>query len=212
MDHYPVKVLLAAVLCLGVAGAAEASDLLGQSYVSLESLETGSGFRKLLVEEEPSEAIRRAVIRDMDIPRDQWKDTKYSYHRVDLAGDGKMEALVLLRGPWTSGTGGSTLAILVPHGKDRWRVSQTLTIIHSPLIAVDGEKGKWKDLLVKRYGGGSQPAWVRLQYRNGRYEGVNEGQEIHDISSFRGTLLFANDFILDDMTGRYLTLEAGPLS
>ena len=36
--------------------------------------------------------------------------------------------------------------------------------------------------------------------------------EIHDISSFRGTLLFANDFILDDMTGRYLTLEAGPLS
>ena len=83
MDHYPVKVLLAAVLCLGVTGAAEASDLLGQSYVSLESLETGSGFRKLLVEEEPSEAIRRAVIRDMDIPRDQWKDTKYSCHRVD---------------------------------------------------------------------------------------------------------------------------------
>ena len=41
---------------------------------------------------------------------------------------------------------------------------------------------------------------------------VTFAKTVHDISSFRGTLLFANDFILDDMTGRYLTLEAGPLS
>ena len=54
---------------------------------------------------------------------------------------------------------------------------------------------------------GKREALVLLTRENGRYEGVNEGKEIEDISQYRGSAFFANDFILDNMTGRYRTLE-----
>lgn len=206
MNHRLMVAALAAVLCTGSMAPSGASDLLGQSYISLEALSLGSGFQKVLAEDKPAESIRKSVIRDLDIPEEAWRATKYSYNYTE-GENGKREVLVLLRGPWTSGTGGSTLAILTSDGKDRLHVSQTLTLIHSPLIVVKGENGKPSGLLVRRYGGGARPAWVLLTRKNGLYEGVNEGQEIENISGFRGTAFFANDFILDDMTGRYHTLE-----
>lgn len=206
MNRKPAVCALAAVLWLGAMRLSGASDLLERSYISIESLSLGPGFQKVLAEEGPAETIRRAVIRDMGIPEEALRSTKYSYNYMEEE-DGKREALVLLRGPWTSGTGGSTLAILAPDKKDRWRVVQTLTLIHSPVIVVKGENRKPSALLVRRYGGGSRPAWALLTRENGRFEGVNEGKEIEDISQYRGTAFFANDFILDKMTGRYRTLE-----
>jgi hypothetical protein len=206
MNHRLMVTALAAVLCAGGIVPSIASDLPDRSYISLESLSLGSGFQKILAEEKPVDSIRQAVIRDLDIPEEAWRATKYSYNYTE-GENGKREVLVLLRGPWTSGTGESTLAILTSDGKDRLHVSQTLTLIHSPLIVVKGENGKPSGLLVRRYGGGARPAWVLLTRKNGLYEGVNEGQEIENISGFRGTAFFANDFILNDMTGRYHTLE-----
>lgn len=206
MNHRLMAAALAAVLCAGGIVPSIASDLPDRSYISLESLSLGSGFQKILAEEKPVDSIRQAVIRELDIPEEAWRATKYSYNYTE-GENGEPEVLVLLRGPWTSGTGGSTLAILTSDGKDRLHVSQTLTLIHSPLIVVKGENGKPSGLLVRRYGGGARPAWVLLTRKNGLYEGVNEGQEIENISGFRGTAFFANDFILDDMTGRYHTLE-----
>lgn len=206
MNRKPAVCALAAVLLLGAMGLSDASDLLERSYISIEALSLGPGFQKVLAEEGLAETIRRAVIRDMGIPGEALESTKYSYNYMEEE-DGKREALVLLRGPWTSGTGGSTLAILAPNKKEQWRVVQTLTLIHNPVIVVWGENGKPSTLLVRRYGGGNRSAWALLTRENGRYEGVNEGKEIEDISQYRGTAFFANDFTLDNMMGRYRTLE-----
>lgn len=103
MNHRLMVAALAAVLCTGSMAPSGASDLLGQSYISLEALSLGSGFQKVLAEDKPAESIRKSVIRDLDIPEEAWRATKYSYNYAE-GENGEREVLVLLRGPWTSGT------------------------------------------------------------------------------------------------------------
>lgn len=87
--------------------------------------------RTLDAEVRPNDGIRRAVISAFDIPKKDWKTTHYSYNFMDLDHDGKMEALVLVQGPYTSGTGGDTLLILKEKDQD-WEKDQTISVIHAP--------------------------------------------------------------------------------
>ena len=147
--------------------------------------------RTLDAEVRPDDAIRRAVISSFDIPKKDWKTTRYSYNFIDLDHDGKMEALVLVQGPCTSGTGGDTLLILKEKDEE-WEKDQSISIVHSPiLVAAPGEVNLPSDrkiLIFKRSGGGAKEAYVALTSHDGKYITVGEAEEIKD-QEIHGTLL-----------------------
>lgn len=121
-----------------------------------------------------------------------------------------MKVRALLSGPWFSGTGGDTLVWLVSDGNG-WKVHQTLTLVRSPVIAADLSGNGRKSLIVYRAGGGTRGMWVELdqvQQENDEYlfTTVNDGVKAPDLGTLKGTALFADDMILDQMTGSYKTL------
>jgi hypothetical protein len=110
---------------------------------------------------------------------------------MDLDHDGKMEALVLVQGPCTSGTGGDTLLILKEKDEE-WEKDQSISIVHAPiLVAAPGELNLSSDrkiLIFKRSGGGAREAYVALTSHDGKYITVGEAEEIKD-QEIHGTLL-----------------------
>ena len=147
--------------------------------------------RTLDAEVRPNDGIRRAVISAFHIPPKDWKTTRYSYNFMDLDHDGKMEALVLVQGPYTSGTGGDTLLILKEKDKD-WEKDQSISVIHAPiLVAAPGElhlPSDRKILIFKRSGGGAKEAYAALTSKDGIYCTVAEAEEVKD-QEIHGTLL-----------------------
>lgn len=147
--------------------------------------------RTLDAEVRPNDGIRRAVISAFDIPKKDWKTTRYSYNFMDLDHDGKMEALVLVQGPYTSGTGGDTLLILKEKDQD-WEKDQSISVIHAPiLVAAPGElhlPSDRKILIFKRSGGGAKEAYAALTSKDGIYCTAAEAEEVKD-QEIHGTLL-----------------------
>lgn len=163
----------------------------GESKKEEPEVEETGPDRTIDAEVRPNDAIRRAVISSFDIPKKDWKTTKYSYNFMDLDHDGRMEALVLVQGPYTSGTGGDTLLIL--NEKDEgWEEDQAISIVHAPiLVAAPGELDLPSDrkiLILKRSGGGAKEAYVALTSHDGKYITVGEAEEIKD-QEIHGTLL-----------------------
>lgn len=163
----------------------------GESKKEEPEVEETGPDRTIDAEVQPNDAIRRAVISSFDIPKKDWKTTKYSYNFMDLDHDGRMEALVLVQGPYTSGTGGDTLLIL-KEKDEGWEEDQAISIVHAPiLVAAPGELDLPSDrkiLILKRSGGGAKEAYVALTSHDGKYITVGEAEEIKD-QEIHGTLL-----------------------
>ncbi|MGN0953796.1 hypothetical protein [Dialister sp.] len=163
----------------------------GESKKEEPEVEETGPDRTIDAEVQPNDAIRRAVISSFDIPKKDWKTTKYSYNFMDLDHDGRMEALVLVQGPYTSGSGGDTLLIL-KEKDEGWEEDQAISIVHAPiLVAAPGELDLPSDrkiLILKRSGGGAKEAYVALTSHDGKYISVGEAEEIKD-QEIHGTLL-----------------------
>lgn len=167
----------------------------GESKKEEPEVEEKGPDRTIDAEVRPNDAIRRAVISSFDIPKKDWKTTKYSYNFMDLDHDGRMEALVLVQGPYTSGTGGDTLLIL-KEKDEGWEEDQAISIVHAPiLVAAPGELDLPSDrkiLILKRSGGGAKEAYVVLTSHDGKYITVGEAEEIKD-QEIHGTLLLVQN-------------------
>lgn len=171
--------------------SASASD--GMHYVAAENRFLGPEISCELSEEAGDTAVKTALIEGLEIPQKELSGTRWYYDYVDL-----------------SGTGGDTLVWLVSDGNG-WKVHQTLTLVGSPVIAADLSGNGRKSLIVYRAGGGTRGMWVELdqvQQENDEYlfTTVNDGVKAPDLGTLKGTALFADDMILDQMTGSYKTL------
>lgn len=196
--------LMAAALMLS-AGSASAWNPapLDRSYVSLEATALGPNYAKVLSESTKNKSLNQAIIQYMGMTAEEATGTKINYNYVDLDGDGKKEAIAVLRGMYTSGTGGDTMIIL--SDDNGWKADQRLTLARSPIIVTDKIINGKKALITKRTGGGAKNAWVLLAYENGQYQTVNDGKEIR-LSDYTGKAYIANDLILDDYLGLDQTL------
>lgn len=196
--------LMAVALMLS-AGSASAWNPapLDRSYVSLEATALGPNYAKVLSESTKNKSLNQAIIQYMGMTAEEATGTKINYNYVDLDGDGKKEAIAVLRGMYTSGTGGDTMIIL--SDDNGWKADQRLTLARSPIIVTDKIINGKKALITKRTGGGAKTAWVLLAYENGQYQTVNDGKEIR-LSDYTGKAYIANDLILDDYLGLDQTL------
>jgi hypothetical protein len=153
------------VIALGLAGATGASTNAPAADARLEA------------------AIRAAV------EVDDGRPNRYAYHRIDLDGDGKDEALVYLLGPDFCGTGGCTMLLLAPKA-DGYRLVQQFSITQTPVLAASERSHGWRDLIRHEAGGGARASFVRHRFDGHRYV---PGQRSVGTAAPRGDVVFPAD-------------------
>ncbi|WP_300693107.1 hypothetical protein [uncultured Oscillibacter sp.] len=168
-----------------------------------------AGVEQVMAETEANPELEQAIIDYYEIPEESWGTTKYYYNYVDLNGDGKEEILAVVMGPYTSGSGGSSLLWVLPHAD--MAVNQAFTLINTPIIvtkeATNGQEFGAKGLIVQRSGGGGETEFVLLTCSDGIYKGAGDGEVLDSLDGVEGTAIICNDLIADMENGDYLTLE-----
>lgn len=167
-----------------------------------------AGVDPIMAETEANPELEQAIIEYYEIPEEYWETTKYYYNYVDLNGDGAEEILAVVMGPYTSGTGGSSMLWLLPYAD--MAVNQSLTLINTPIIvtkdAVNGKEFGARGLIVQRSGGGAEAEFVLLTCSDGFYKEVSDGEVLESLDDVEGTAIICNDLIADMESEDYLTL------
>ncbi len=88
--------------------------------------------------------------------------------RIDLNGDSREDALVLLENPYFCGTGGCTLLVFKDTKRGFQFVSRS-TLIRPPIMVSETKTNGWRDLVVQVGGGGAAPKKVALKFSGRRY-------------------------------------------
>jgi hypothetical protein len=87
---------------------------------------------------------------------------------IDLNGDGRQDALVLLENPYFCGTGGCTMLVF-KGTKSGFEFVSRSSLIRSPVLVSKTKTHGWQDLLVEVAGGGAAPKKVALKFTGSKY-------------------------------------------
>jgi hypothetical protein len=95
-------------------------------------------------------AIRKALGGD-------W-EARYFDAAVDLQGDGRQEAVVMVAGPMVCGTGGCPVMVFAP-APGGYRLVTQISVAHPPVQVAPRRAHGWRNLIVRVYGGGVMKAY-----------------------------------------------------
>ncbi len=95
-------------------------------------------------------------------------DARYSMARADLNGDGRDEALVLMRARSWCGTGGCTMLVLTPE-RSGWRTVTRMSVTYAPVRLLQTRSRGWRDLAVRVAGGGVPAREVTMRFNGSSY-------------------------------------------
>lgn len=88
---------------------------------------------------------------------------------IDLNGDGRQDALVLLENPvYWCGTGGCTMLVF-KGTKSGFKFVSRSSLIRGPVLVSESKTHGWRDLIVEVSGGGIAPKQVALKYTGSKY-------------------------------------------
>jgi hypothetical protein len=88
---------------------------------------------------------------------------------IDLNGDGRQDALVLLENPlYFCGSGGCTMLVFkgTPSG---FEFVSSSSLMRGPLLVSEATTQGWRDLIVEVSGGGIAPKQVAMKFTGGKY-------------------------------------------
>lgn len=173
---------------------------------SQEPEKIAPGITPIYAETKPNAELEKTVIDYLEIPEDSLAKTKYYYNYVDLNMDGNNEIFVVVMGPYTSGTGGST-ALHIIQTNTGLKVKQKFTLIQTPVIISDTVTNGAKELIVRKSGGGATSSYVVLTCKDGKYTTVNEGTAIPGLEAVAGKAIISNDILKDMDEGKALYLQ-----
>jgi len=162
--------------------------------------------KNVMAKTESYPELESLIISEYDIPTEYFGKTKYYYNYVDLNSDGKEEIFVVIMGPYTSGSGGSSAMIVYPVD-DKLNVNQKFTLIQTPIIISDQIANGAKEIISYKSGGGSESGYVKLTCSDGYYTTINDGEPIKTLDDISGTAIIANDLISDIVNNNFLTLK-----
>ena len=157
-------------------------------------------------ETKPNEELEKIIIETLNIPDDYLTQTTYYYNYVDLNMDGADEIFVVVMGPYTSGTGGST-ALHVLQTNRGMKVNQIFTLMRTPIIVSDKVTKGVKELVVRYSGGGVSGTYVVLTCSDGNFTPVNQGRVIDGLEDISGKAIISNDIVKDMQEGKTLFLR-----
>lgn len=188
----------------------EASTIKASEQTNQVTLETKNSTENIVgvyAESKPNAKLETTIIDYLEIPKEFLETTKYYYNYVDLDGDGNEEIFVVVMGPYTSGTGGSTALHLIQEDTGEWQVKQELTLIQTPIIISDQVTNGNKEIIVMNSGGGAKSNYVKLTTDEGKYSSVNEGTIIPGLEGVTGKAIIINDIAKDMEQGKGLYLN-----
>lgn len=94
-------------------------------------------------------------------------DTNYTAKFVDLNGDGRSEAVVLVSGQYWCGTGGCPLWVLTPRSGS-WRMVTQAPVVRAPIRLLPSRSRGWSDLSAMLRFDGTRPLYEARLSINGR--------------------------------------------
>ena len=101
------------------------------------------------------------------------QDASFSAAFVDLNGDGRRDALVLVSGPGWCGTGGCQFYVL-EHRGDRYRLKGRMPTTKAPISVLNHSTNGWRDIATFVSGGGIIRGYEEVvQYDGWKYPGVS---------------------------------------
>lgn len=184
-------------------------QLIRPDVVSVEGLADSElyaeGIVKQMAQTQAYPELEELIINEYDIPKEYRDQTKYYYDYIDLNSDGANEIFVVVMGPYTSGSGGSSAMIVVPAG-GVLNVNQKLTLVNTPIIISDRITRGAHEIIALRSGGGAESEYVRLTASDGTYTNISDGEAIKNLDGVTGTAIIANDLLKDMEDGNILTL------
>jgi hypothetical protein len=80
-------------------------------------------------------------------------NVRYYFNRVDLNGDGEPDVIVFLFGENQCGTGGCH-ALILEKKKSKYRVVNSYSVTHNPIVVSTEKTNGWHDLLFSESGVG----------------------------------------------------------
>lgn len=169
----------------------EAVALSGNNDKKVPLVKLPDGITPIQAESVPNQEVASLIIDSLEIPEEDWKNTRYYYNYVDLNEDGKDEIFVMVTGPYTSGTGGS-MALYLTGEKGNLTVAQKFTVVNEPVI-ISNEVENGYHVLVIPYNYLGKQIYSVLKYQNGAYPNTPNGQEIENLDGITGTAIIAND-------------------
>lgn len=216
-----VALALLMIACLGLSslvacssiGAAANEETGANKAIEQGNIETqepkkiSENIIGVYAESEPNVELEKTIIDYLKIPEEYLAKTKYYYNYVDLNSDGKDEIFVVVIGPYTSGTGGSTALHIIQTGTMGMQVNQEFTLIQTPIIISDKVTKGLKEIIVMNSGGGADGNYVVLTGGDGQYKTVNEGTAIKGLEEVSGTAIISNDILKDMEEGKALYLQ-----
>lgn len=152
--------------------------LWGGKWIPEDIRRTTSGMKKF-------PPLERAIIKTYGIGEAERKDTRYAYEILDLDGDGTLDVLAIVSGPYTSGTGGDS-ALWGTFRNGTFEVKQTFTLMRTPLIVTADPTS----LIVRRSGGGAPSKIVRLDLKDGKFAESRDENVMKDLKKDKAVVLF----------------------
>jgi hypothetical protein len=150
------------------------------------------GIKGMKAESKPYPELAQLISDYYEIPEEFADTTRYYYNYVDLNNDGENEILVVVMGPYTSGSGGSS-ALWVTENAGKLHVNQDFTIVNTPVIISDTVTNGAKEIVVPYYGGGAESQYSLLKCVDDYYTRVPDGKMIKSLDGITGTAIIAND-------------------
>ncbi|AFS77538.1 hypothetical protein Curi_c04630 [Gottschalkia acidurici 9a] len=158
------------------------------------------GIRGIKSETSVNQSLRDLIIEYYQIPEEYYETTRYYYNYVDLNKDGVNEIFVVVMGPYTSGTGGSSALWVVENG-GKLHVNQDFKLVHTPVVISDTVTNGARELIVPYYGGGVEDQYSIMTCSDGAYTRVSDGTKVKTLESVTGDAIIANDIIAEVEAG-----------
>ena len=102
-----------------------------------------------------------------------------------MDGDGTLDVLAIVSGPYTSGTGGDS-ALWGTFRNGTFEVKQTFTLMRTPLIVTADPTS----LIVRRSGGGAPSKIVRLDLKDGKFAESQDENVMKNLKKDKAVVLF----------------------
>jgi putative lipoprotein len=96
------------------------------------------------------------------------KETKYQVAEIDLNGDKKKDALVLLQDRNWCGTGGCFMLVFA-NQNNRFKLVSAISLVREPVIISETKTKNWRDIIVHVSGGGGESKNVALKFNGSSY-------------------------------------------
>ena len=119
------------------------------------------------------------------------KTTKYQIAEIDLNGDKKKDALVLLQDRNWCGTGGCSMLVFA-NQNNRFKLVSAISLVREPVVISETKTKNWRDIIVHVSGGGGESKNVALKFNGSSYPTNPSGlKTLATNTKIQGTIVFS---------------------